>query len=126
AIFTVLNDETGTDIVKTILETAQSRTNTIIHMPFIALMEAEYLLLRSYSPDETEHVISRVLAWPMQLAESSPEWRHQAAYVKSVWNVSLADAWIAGLAILLNAKLIHKDPEFDAIPQLQTVRLPSK
>lgn len=126
AIFTMLNEERGIDTVKTILEAAQYRSNSMVYIPFMALMEAEYLLLRNYSQDETQSIITQVVAWPARLVESFTEWRHQAACLKSASGLSVADAWIASLAIILDAKLIHKDPEYDSVPHLQALRLPYK
>lgn len=38
--------------------------------------------------------------------------------------VSVADAWNASLALLLNAALVHKDPEYERISGLRMVKLP--
>jgi predicted nucleic acid-binding protein len=35
-------------------------------------------------------------------------------------------AWIAALAILRAARLVHRDPEYDAIPELVSERLPDR
>ena len=40
--------------------------------------------------------------------------------------LSLADAWNAALALMLGAELIHKDPEYDEVPDLKHRRLPYK
>jgi predicted nucleic acid-binding protein len=47
-----------------------------------------------------------------------------AAEVKSRGGLSVADAWIASLALLHDAELVHKDPEFDAVEGLRAHRLP--
>jgi hypothetical protein len=38
----------------------------------------------------------------------------------------VADAWICGLARLLDAELVHKDPEYDTVPDLKALQLPYK
>jgi predicted nucleic acid-binding protein len=91
----------------------------------MALMETEYLMLRRYSEEEVERYMALVLNWPVKVVESDPAWRHQAATIKAAGRLSLANAWIAGLALSLGASLVHKDPEFDRFDGLQPVRLPS-
>jgi predicted nucleic acid-binding protein len=85
-------------------------------------MELEYKLLR-HSERVAEHSLALVLNWPVTVQESSPQWRSEAARIKASARVSVADAWIAGLALLLDAELVHKDPEFDAVPELRALRL---
>ncbi len=125
AILTILNREEGVETVLSLLDQAKEGQATI-HLPFMALMELEYLLLRRLSPEETRSLLTLVQAWPVRVSESDPEWRHRAASVKANTPVSIADAWNASLALLLNAALVHKDPEYEHISGLQMVRLPYK
>lgn len=67
-----------------------------------------------------------IRAWPVELVESSERWRGEAARIKAEYPISLADAWIAALAILRFARLVHRDPEYDAIPDLLSERLPDR
>lgn len=127
AILTVLNSEEGADQVLRILDEARSedeKQRTSVYLPFMALMELEYLTLRALSEPETQRVITTVKAWPVELRESTEEWRHEAARVKATASLSVADAWICGLARLLGAELVHKDPEYDAVAGLRALRLP--
>ncbi len=110
AILTVLNSEEGADRVLRILDEARSeegKRRTSVYLPFMALMELEYLTLRVLSEPETQQVITTVKAWPVELRESTEEWR-EAARVKATTGLSVADAWICGLAGLLGAELVHK------------------
>ena len=125
AVLTILNREDGLDTVLVLLDRAKDLQD-VLYLPFMALMELEYLLLRSLSPEETMAVLALVRAWPVQVLESSEEWRHQAAMTKSQTPLSVADAWIASLALLHHAQLIHKDPEFEQVPNLPMVKLPYK
>lgn len=92
----------------------------------MALMELEYLLLRRVSHAETLAILTLVRAWPVQVPESTEEWCHQAAIIKSQSSLSVADAWIASLALLQNTELVHKDPEYEQVPNLPVVKLPYK
>jgi len=123
AVLAVLNGEDGLETVTSLLRRAEEDLVTV-YLPFMALMELEYLLLRSTTPEETRHVLALVGAWPVRQAESDEEWRHLAALVKSTAAVSVADAWNAALALRHAARLVHKDPEYEAVPQLQSLALP--
>lgn len=130
ALLTVLNDEEGADTVTEILTAAlregESDEATTVYLPFMALMELEYLMRRKLSPEEVQKVITTVKAWPVELRESTEEWRSEAAMVKATTNLAVADAWICGLARLLGAELVHKDPEYDTVDGLRSLRLPYK
>jgi len=93
-------------------------------LPFMTIMEVNYVLRRTLSPPEVEHAMAALREWPATIAESSPEWGRVAAEVKSRGGLSVADAWIASLALLHDAELVHKDPEFDAVEGLRSHRLP--
>lgn len=123
AELTILNREDGLDTVLTILDKAKDNRDDV-YLPFMALMELEYLLLRSVSPEETMAILTLVRAWPVYVHESSEEWRHLAAVTKSQGKLSVADAWIASLALLRQAALVHKDPVYEHVSDLKMVKLP--
>lgn len=89
-------------------------------------MELEYLLLRRVGMEETMAIPAMVTAWPIQVQESTEEWHHQAAMVKARTSLSVMDACIASLALLHQAELVHKDPEFANVTGLPMKRLPYK
>jgi len=125
AILTLLNDEDGQEEVISLLDQARDGA-AVIYLPFMALMELEYLLLRKASHEETQYLLALVQAWRLQKVESDETWGHRAAKVKAVTSLSVADAWIAALALLHDARLVHKDPEFEGVPGLQMLTLPYK
>ena len=126
AILCVLFEEDGTHQVVEIIQTARAQPQTDLLVPFIALMETEYRLLRQLAPREVEEALILVESWPIRVRESTPEWRHEAARVKATSRLSLADAWVSSLAILHRGQLVHKDPEFDQVDGLEMLRLPYK
>lgn len=101
-----------------------SREAPPVYLPFISLMECDYQLRRRLGPYESERLLRMLRAWPVELVESSERWRREAARIKAEHSLSLADAWIAGLAFLRSARLVHRDPEYDGIRGLESVRLP--
>jgi predicted nucleic acid-binding protein len=92
----------------------------------MAAMEVEYRLNQVRPSHEVIRVLEMMGGWPVRLVESDPRWRHEAARIKLNYSLSVADAWIAALALLRGALLVHKDPEFDPIEGLQHLRLPYK
>jgi predicted nucleic acid-binding protein len=114
-----LRDEAGADDVQRIVEGKEP-----VLLPFMTIMEVNYVLRRTLSPSEVEHTMAALREWPVIIAESSPEWGRRAAEVKGRGGLSVADAWIASLALLYDAELVHKDPEFDAVEGLRSHHLP--
>jgi ribonuclease VapC len=94
-----------------------------VFVPFITLMEVEYKLIRERVEDIDKHMAT-FLTWPVNVIESDEHWRRAAARIKARGKISLADSWVASLALINDAELVHKDPEFDAIPELRALRLP--
>lgn len=125
AVLTVLNEEDGVETVLDILEAAHSG-GASVYLPFMTLMELEYLGLHKHGQEKTRQVMNLVEAWPVQTEHSTDEWRDEAARVKATTSLSVADAWICSLARLLDAELVHKDPEYDAVAGLKALRLPRK
>jgi predicted nucleic acid-binding protein len=125
ALLTLFKDEAGAQEVEEILETCGDGRSKA-YLPFMSLMEFEYLTLRTRSRAATDGALRMVQAWPVERVESSLEWSRKAAWVKARARLSTADAWNAGLALMLGAELIHKDPEFDQVQDLKHRRLPYK
>ena len=92
-------------------------------IPFIAIMESEYQVIRKLSDADASRFLSVVGEWPAKVFHSSADWSHQAAEIKARGGLSLADAWVASLALRLEAELVHKGDKFDAVPGLRGLRL---
>ena len=88
------------------------------------MMEVEYQFRRDLEEGEVEYWLGVIMSWPAELIESYPNWRTRAAAVKVPGKLSVADAWVASLALVEDGNLIHKDPEFDAVFDLKHLRLP--
>lgn len=125
ALFALFKDEEGAQEVEDILDSCDAG-ESVVYLPFMSLMEFEYSTLREKGQPATERALSVIQAWPAKRMESSPEWGREAAWIKSRVSLSIADAWNAALALMLDAELVHKDPEFDHVPELKHRRLPYK
>ncbi len=122
AILAVILGEPEGRSVMSILEQART-SNVAIGIPFLALMESEYALLRRFATEEVIAALLVIQGWPADFTESNEKWRHEAARIKAGGGLSLADAWIAALALLSDAELVHKDPEFKRVEGLRSVTL---
>jgi predicted nucleic acid-binding protein len=124
AVLAVLKAEPGYEKVAEILAEAENDGGQDLLLPFMTVMETQYRLLRDLPQEEVLAAVRLVEAWPVTVMESTPSWRQRAAEVKSLGGLSVADAWIASLALLHDAELVHKDPEFDGVEGLRSYRLP--
>jgi len=125
-ILAALLEEPGQPEVEGLLESATEADGPTLWLPFMAAMEVEYRLYQLRRSEEAASVLELMAGWPVRFVESDSQWRHEAARIKLSYRLSLADAWIAALALLRGAILVHKDPEFDPVAGLQHRRLPYK
>jgi predicted nucleic acid-binding protein len=118
ALLTLRDDEPGAERVARLLN--QSRQGKAHCLGcFITLMEVLYRVWRDEGEAAGRLAHAQCLALPMQWVHESPELLERAAENKANYSLSLADAWIAASAMLSSATLVHKDPEFAALPMAQ-------
>ena len=116
----LLLDEPGADKVQRIVE-----GDDPVALPFMTMMEIQYTLLRHLPSSQVEQIVATLRAWPVEIVESDVAWGAMAAQVKSRGGLSLADAWIAALALQRDFTLLHQDPEFDSVPGLRAEKMDS-
>lgn len=120
ALLAVLFDEPQRPQAETVL---RDPTNDV-HLAFVTLVEVEYRLIRRRVPQPAvDRMMDGLRQWPMTVHEAHYGWGRRAAWVKAHYPLSLADAWIGALALDINATLVHKDAEFDRVPNLSVIRL---
>lgn len=117
----ILGEPEGRTVIGVLERARKGRTR--IGVPFLALMEIEYRLMRSFALREVAGALTYMQQWPVVVVESDEEWRHEAARIKATGGLSLADAWMAALATLSGARLVHKDAEFDRVTGLRSMKL---
>lgn len=88
-------------------------------------MELLYRVWRDDSEAAGRLALEQCLALPIEWVHESPELLTKAAEIKALYPLPPADAWIAASAALAQATLVHKDPEFSALPLAQEL-LPLK
>ena len=118
ALMRLLLDEPGAEDVQRILEGDEP-----VALPFMVFMEVQYVLMRRLPPERVQQLVAIMRASAAEVPESDPVWGAAAAQVKARGGLSLGDAWMAALALLRRATLVHRDPEFDGVPALRSLWL---
>ena len=126
AFIAFLQAEPGAPRVRDLLEQAV-RSEASIFACFVSLTEVQYITSYDFGGEAARKTIA-------DLKQLAVAWQHSddglcasAADIKAAHKISLADAFIAAAALRLDAVLVHKDPEFIAIPSpLKQEMLPPK
>jgi predicted nucleic acid-binding protein len=93
---------------------------------FMTLMELYYRVWKDEGRDRGREAYDDVRRLPVEWIHESPELLERAAALKATQSLSLADAWIGAAALEAGAILVHKDPEYQGIRDLQQELLPRK
>jgi predicted nucleic acid-binding protein len=110
AILTVIEKEAGDEQVKQILRTQS------VFIPWIALTELLYITTRETGSKDAEKRYALIKNTKATILwDSNEKLMFTAARLKSHNRISFADALIAAYAIQINAILVHKDPEMEAL-----------
>jgi predicted nucleic acid-binding protein len=122
AIFTLIEDEAGADRVDALLRSQE------IFLPWIVLLEVTYISRQELGEAEADHRLAHLKRLPLTILwEADEPILLTGARLKATFHLSLADAIIAAYAIRLDATLVHKDPEYDALAgQVKLESLPYK
>ena len=122
ALLTLLEDEAGADRVEHVLKQAP----TLICA--VSLIEVRYITLPEQTEAEADvrHALLKrsgvTILWELDELIVL-----KAAGLKAAHSISMADAVIAASAHRHGAVLLHKDPEFDALPDsIKQEHLPYK
>jgi predicted nucleic acid-binding protein len=124
ALLTLRDDEDGAEVVASLLTQAMDG-KVRCYGCFISQMEILYRIWKDENEQEARLAYQQCLALPVEWLHESAQLLEKAAEIKATHRMSLADAWIAAGALLENAVLVHKDPEFKALACAQ-IELPFK
>jgi predicted nucleic acid-binding protein len=122
AILTLIEDEAGAERVDTLLRSQE------IFLPWIVLLEVTNISRQELGEAEAEHRLAHLKRLPLTILWGADEpILLTGARLKATFHLSLADAIIAAFAIRLDATLVHKDPEYNALAgQVKLESLPYK
>jgi predicted nucleic acid-binding protein len=113
ALLTLRDDEPGAGWVEEALEQPGR-----CYACFLSRMEVLYRVWKDEDERAGRLAYEQLKALPLHWVEASEPLLEQAASIKALHSLSLADAWIAAAAQQVGATLLHKDPEFRAIADL--------
>lgn len=111
ALLTLRDNEPGADIVADLLTRSEKKTLNCF-ASFMSLMEVLYRVWKDEDQQAGRLAYDQVQALPINWVHENQQLLEKAAMIKATHAVSLADAWIAASAMLQDAVLVHKDPEF--------------
>ena len=118
AIITLRDDEPGAERVATLLEGPDH-----CFACFITRMEVLYRVWKDEGERSGRLAYEQLQSLPIQWIDQTEPLLLEASRIKASHPLSVADAWIAATAILSRATLLHQDPEFEAMTELDQVWL---
>lgn len=86
-----------------------------VHASFATLTELEYIRTQERDAQQATELPAFAKSQPVKWHHTGDALCSEAARLKAAHKVSFADAFVAATAKRLNAALIHKEPEFDAL-----------
>ena len=114
AFITLTDKEPGFERVQSLLK-AGKRGEVELHASFVTLTEVRYILTYDRGEEKAARISTALRKFPVHWHHSDDALCDEAAKLKAAHKVSFADAFVAATAKRLDATLIHKDPEFDAL-----------
>jgi ribonuclease VapC len=111
ALLALRADEPGADRVEALVVGARRGRVTLL-VSFISRMELLYRIWREEGEQTARHALRLVDSLGVRWVTCEPEILEAAANLKARGKLSVADAWIGATAMIRQATLIHKDPEF--------------
>lgn len=114
AFLTLTGEEPGADTVQKFITDAMAG-EIDLHASFVSLTEIEYITRQKEGEVVARQRLADIKALPVQWHHSDDTLCAAAAELKAAHKVSFADAFVAATAQRLDATLVHKDPEFDAL-----------
>ncbi len=113
AILTLRDDEPGAERVARLLEGPDP-----CFACFITRMEVLYRVWKDEGETRGRLAYEQLQSLPIQWVDQTEPLLLEASRIKASHSLSVADAWIAAVALISRATLVHKDPEFEVITQL--------
>ena len=86
-----------------------------VHSCFVTLTELEYIRTQERDAQQAAELLAFAKSQHTVWHHSDDALCAAAAKLKAVHRISFADSFVAALAQKLNATLMHKDPDFDAV-----------
>ncbi|MGI8819434.1 MAG: type II toxin-antitoxin system VapC family toxin [Chthoniobacterales bacterium] len=125
ALLALLYGEAGMIIVRDLLVEAEEG-KTVVYFSGLSLTEVISSLSKTHGESVARDELQVVLSMPAQIESPTRGQCAEAGWLRGRYRLSTADAIIAVQAMAANTELVHKDPEFEAVPGLKQRQLPYK
>jgi predicted nucleic acid-binding protein len=122
ALLVLRDDEPGAERVHRIIDAARKRRASA-YVSFMTRMELLYRIAASEGEEAAAAALRLLDVLPLHWVTCEPPILLEAARIKHKGGLSVADAWIAATAVLREAILVHKDPEFTTLADLAQEQL---
>lgn len=117
ALLALRDNEAGAERVADLLRQAIDAQSMVLAC-FMSRMEVLYRVWKDENERQARLADAQLQSLPIRWVAASDPLLEQAAAIKACHALSVADAWIAAAAQQEGAVLVHRDPEFRAIPSL--------
>lgn len=105
AIITLSKDESGANIVFDILQKAK-KGNVDVYMSFISVMEACYKMHQYENEESSRKMFNYIQHLSIKRIDVNDNLILSASYMKALYSVSMADAWILATTKYVGAYLV--------------------
>ena len=118
AILALRSDEPGADRVQALLGQAERNQSRLL-VSFMTRMELLYGIQREEGENAARDALRLVDSFAIHWVSCEPHILETASRIKASGRISVADSWIGATAIVHDATLLHKDPEFEPFKDIQ-------
>ncbi len=122
ALLAFRGDEKGADYVERLLASAKKGRGRLL-VSFMTRMELLYIIRRDEGEEAARDALRLVDSFPVEWVTCDARVLDAAATLKAGGGLSVADSWIAATALVHDAVLVHRDPEFVPLSQILQERL---
>ncbi len=112
ALLAYVDDEDGAEVVANYLRAGQQQEATL-NASFVTLTEIRYITIQEKDESSADYLVGLVKSWPINWIYPDERQCLLAARYKAEYGISLADSFVAAATSLLDATLVHKDPDFE-------------
>lgn len=117
ALIALRSNAPGADRVQTLMRRAEKGDCRLL-VSFMSRMELLYLILRKEGEDAAWTALRLLDSLPSEWVSCEPLILKAAARLKAEGSLSVADSWIGATAIIREAVLVHRDPEFIPLDEI--------
>jgi ribonuclease VapC len=117
AVLALRGNEPGADHVEQLLNRARKGRGRVL-VSFMTRMELLYLIQRDEGEEAASDALRLMDSFAVEWVSCDQDILHAAAAIKAKGGLSVADSWIAATAVVKQATLVHRDPEYAALPEI--------